>query len=108
MIRTGRFQVWCVVIIVLGAIVLSCPAAFSASKDTGEISLEGIAPDQVDSVLAKLSDEQVRSLLIQELQKEASQGFYLDYQTNFFILQYLQKIFLIKSWYILLIIIKQF
>ena len=66
-------RIWCVPIILLGAIVLFCPSAFSASNsaDGAEVSLEGIAPDQVDSVLAKLSDEQVRSLLIVELRKEA-------------------------------------
>jgi len=34
---------------------------------TEEVTLEGVAPDQIDSTLAKLSDEQVRSLLIAEL-----------------------------------------
>lgn len=36
------------------------------------VSLEGVAPGQVDSVLATLSDEQVRSLLIKELKKDAA------------------------------------
>ena len=39
--------------------------------DAGETPLENIAPEEVESVLAKFSDEQVRSLLVSELQKEA-------------------------------------
>ncbi len=42
-----------------------------AAEDKTDLSLEDVAPDQVDSVLAKLSDEQVRSLLISELRKQA-------------------------------------
>lgn len=34
------------------------------------VSLDGVAPDQAASVLAKLSDEQVRSLLLTELAKD--------------------------------------
>ncbi len=37
-------------------------------------STENIAPEQVDSVLAKLSDEQVRELLITELSKNMANG----------------------------------
>ena len=44
-------------------------ALLSPSSET-EVTLEGVAPDQVDSVLAKLSDEQVRSLLITELERD--------------------------------------
>lgn len=40
------------------------------SEAAGESSLEGVPPDQVDSVLAKLTDEQIRGLLIAELQKD--------------------------------------
>ena len=36
--------------------------------------LDNITPDQIDSVLAKLSDEQVRSLLLAELAKGANKG----------------------------------
>lgn len=45
------------------------PFSAGAVSTTPETSIENIAPDQVDSVLAKLSDEQVRSLLIAELQR---------------------------------------
>jgi small-conductance mechanosensitive channel len=48
------------------------PLALVHAETAGEVSLEGVAPDQVDSVLAKLSDEQVRSLLIAELEKNIS------------------------------------
>jgi small-conductance mechanosensitive channel len=48
-------------------------SAPQASRDP-EVTLEGVAPGQVDAVLAKLSDEQVRSLLIAELQREAVSG----------------------------------
>ncbi|MCF6188039.1 MAG: mechanosensitive ion channel family protein [Desulfobulbaceae bacterium] len=41
--------------------------SFAAAQ---EISLEGVPQSQVDAVLAKLSDEQVRGLLIQELAKD--------------------------------------
>jgi len=37
---------------------------------TEDVSLDGIAADQVYSVLAKMSDEQVRSLLLSELSKD--------------------------------------
>ena len=46
------------------------PFSLVQAGNTEVLSLEGVAPDQVDSVLAKLSDEQVRSLLILELQKD--------------------------------------
>jgi len=46
------------------------PFSLVQAGNTEGVSLEGVAPDQVDSVLAKLSDEQVRSLLILELQKD--------------------------------------
>ncbi|HIP40168.1 MAG TPA: mechanosensitive ion channel family protein [Desulfocapsa sulfexigens] len=39
-------------------------------KVSDAVSLEGVNPDQIDSVLARLSDEQVRSLLIAGLGKE--------------------------------------
>jgi small-conductance mechanosensitive channel len=55
------------------AIVLS--SSFAAGQTASEeISLEGVAPGQVDSVLAKLSDEQVRSLLLTELSKDLETG----------------------------------
>ena len=40
--------------------------------DVGETPLENIAPEEVESVLTKFSDQQVRSLLVSELQKEAA------------------------------------
>lgn len=45
----------------------------SANKQTTApaINIEDIAPEEVDSVLAKLSDEQVRSMLLVELSKAA-------------------------------------
>jgi len=39
-----------------------------------ETNLENIAPDQVDSIMAKLTDEQVRSLLLAELSKDVPQS----------------------------------
>jgi len=41
-----------------------------AAESPPAVSLDGVAPGQVDSVLAKLSDEQVRALLIAELQRD--------------------------------------
>jgi len=48
------------------------PNYLFAAEQSAEQSvlLDGVAPDQVDSVLAKLSDEQVRGLLISELTKD--------------------------------------
>lgn len=55
------------------AIVFS--SSFVAGQTaSGEISLEGVAPGQVDSVMAKMSDEQVRSLLLTELSKDLETG----------------------------------
>jgi len=46
---------------------------FAAGAHQGNTpSLQELTPDQVDSLMAKLSDEQVRNLLIAELQKESS------------------------------------
>lgn len=74
MLHTRMLRIYCTLLIMMGLTVLLCPSAFSASnsQDGNEVSLEDVAPGQVDSVLAKLSDEQVRSLLIAELQKDAS------------------------------------
>ena len=49
-------------------------AAFAVTDPAGgeAATLEGVAPGEVDSVLATLSDEQVRSLLIEELKKDAA------------------------------------
>ncbi len=52
---------------------VSGQSAPQAAPDSG-VTLADVAPGQVDAVLAKLSDEQVRSLLIDELQKEAVSG----------------------------------
>jgi hypothetical protein len=48
------------------------PHNFAAEKQAAneETLLEGVTPDQADSVIAKMSDEQVRSLLVAELSKD--------------------------------------
>ncbi len=64
-------------IVLLSAVCFLQPVSLhSAQQSTpeAEVTLEGVAPDQVDSVLAKLSDEQVRTLLITELEKDADAG----------------------------------
>ena len=59
------------VFVAIAFFVLSVPCQSAAqSAAAAETTLENIAPDQIDSTLAKLSDEQVRILLIAELQKE--------------------------------------
>ena len=60
--------------VLLAACFLQPVSVQSGQQPSPEVAvtLEGVAPDQVDSVLAKLSDEQVRSLLIAELQKETA------------------------------------
>ena len=71
--RNYRFRG--VLIIALVAVCgLFFTVSFAAAESgSGErASLEGVAPGQVDSVLATLSDEQVRGLLIEELRKDAS------------------------------------
>lgn len=58
----------------LTSVFLMLPAAVCSVEeplDAGGTSLENIAPEKIESVLAKLSDEQARSLLVNELQKEA-------------------------------------
>lgn len=74
MFRLRRLRIGFVLMVMLGCGFFTSPVIFSAEKIPGgnDISLEGIAPDQVDSLLAKLSDEQVRNLLIAELQKEVA------------------------------------
>ena len=52
---------------------LPAVARAAAAESGGEaVSLEGVAPAEVDSVLATLSDEQVRSLLILELKNDSA------------------------------------
>ena len=42
-----------------------------SAQDTPEVtSLDGVHPDQIDSVMARLSDEQVRNLLLTKLSKD--------------------------------------
>ena len=58
-------------------LVLCCfllPATYAIGEQpvTEDVTLEGVAPDKVDSVLARLSDEQIRKLLIAELKKDAA------------------------------------
>lgn len=43
---------------------------FSGQADSEPISLENVTSDQVHTVLAKMSDEQIRGLLIKELEKD--------------------------------------
>ena len=53
---------------VLSLSLLWQPQPLAAAQNTTvTTSLDGLAPKQIDSVLAKMSDEQVRSLLISEL-----------------------------------------
>ena len=60
------------------SLVAACglqPAVASAVSESGSgeaPSLEGVAPGEVNSVLATLSDEQVRALLIEELKMDAA------------------------------------
>lgn len=55
-----------------GTCCLSAAAVGTAAESASDpASLEGVAPAEVDSVLAALSDEQVRVLLIDELKKDA-------------------------------------
>ncbi len=59
----------------LSLTLIAPPHSFGGEPAAAEdISLDGVAPDQVDSVLAKMSDEQVRSLLISELSKDLPVG----------------------------------
>jgi len=57
-------------------LILSCTFIFqiqngySKQADSEIISLDNVAPDKINSVLAKLSDEQIRVLLISELAKD--------------------------------------
>ena len=56
-------------------LVLAFPCQSAEQSTTAaETNLENIAPDQVDSVMAKLTDEQVRSLLLAELSKDVPQS----------------------------------
>ncbi|MGB3211416.1 MAG: mechanosensitive ion channel domain-containing protein [Desulforhopalus sp.] len=58
----------------LTSLFLILPGQAQSSEppsDLTEISLQDIAPEKIDSVLAKLSDEQVRSLLVRELQTKS-------------------------------------
>lgn len=50
------------------------PALFAEdASHPKEISLDNVAPGQTESLLATLSDEQIRSLLVQELQKKTDE-----------------------------------
>ena len=56
-------------------IALVAGNSIAASEPAGEtVTLEGVAPDKVDSLLAKMSDEQVRALLITELTKDLEES----------------------------------
>jgi hypothetical protein len=58
-------------------LVLCCfllPATYAIGEQpvTDDVTLEGVAPDKMGSVLVRLSDEQIRELLITELKKDAA------------------------------------
>jgi small-conductance mechanosensitive channel len=44
----------------------------TANSDSEVVSLEGVAPSEVNTILAGLSDEQVRALLIEEIKRDPS------------------------------------
>jgi len=72
MISLSTIRLYC--FLLMAATIFLHPGHLqSAQKNASgaEVKLEEVAPDQVDSVLAKLSDEQVRSLLVAELQEKA-------------------------------------
>jgi small-conductance mechanosensitive channel len=50
--------------------ILPTPNGYAGQAASETISLEGVAPDQVNAVLAKMSDEQIRGMLISELEKD--------------------------------------
>ncbi len=59
------------IVFLLCFICLIVSSSFAVGKTAPEgITTDGVAPDQIDSVLAKMSDEQVRSLLLEELRKD--------------------------------------
>jgi small-conductance mechanosensitive channel len=53
----------------LGSMAVALPLS-AAAAGSDAVSLQGVAPADVDSVLAALSDEQVRGLLIEELKRD--------------------------------------
>jgi len=73
--KENRVLRFLTLIVAISVILLFQPLAGSAAQPEApgpEVTLEGVSPDQVNSVLARLSDEQVRSLLISELQEQAA------------------------------------
>ncbi len=72
MIKPLRFFLFLVIALAIG---FTMPATLTGAEQNSADSnlLKGIAPDQVNSVLAKLSDEQVRNLLISELAKDMNE-----------------------------------
>ncbi len=68
--RTYFFLVAC--FLGLACSIFSPSPAVQAAQSRPAVSPVGPEPDQMNSVLAKLSDEQVRSLLIAELQRDAA------------------------------------
>lgn len=68
--KKGTFSLFFLLVFTL---LLNFPGSHATAAEQGpteEVSLDGVAPDQVDSLLAKMSDEQVRSLLVSELSKD--------------------------------------
>lgn len=65
-----RVLVFCLGVVCSLFFTVAVTTAESVSDETA--SLAGAAPAQVDSVLATLSDEQVRALLIEELKKDTA------------------------------------
>jgi len=67
MIRYSVIHFFCLLAISFSLLTPTTPMA-AVDKTAAESGrLEGVAPEQIGSVLAKMSDEQVRSLLISEL-----------------------------------------
>ncbi|MGW8162023.1 MAG: hypothetical protein ACWGN1_07235, partial [Desulfobulbales bacterium] len=73
MLRLRKIRICLAIILLQGLCIFFTPMVFAAgASQSNPPSLQGLTPDQVDSLMAKLSDEQVRNLLIAELQKESS------------------------------------
>ncbi len=67
----GSITIWLLLVFLTGSFFVSIQLAVGAEQASEDITLEGVAPEKMDGVLARLSDEQVRGLLISELEKNA-------------------------------------
>ena len=81
--RTYFFLVAC--FLGLACSIFSPSPAVQAAQSRPAVSPVGPEPDQMNSVLAKLSDEQVRSLLIAELQRDAAGNSRLEEEPGGFV-----------------------